>query len=142
MIEIIKNSQIQAALENNHRQYLVGDLKLPQQLEHIRDGEVEMGITAYECFKVETPHFHPVVTEYQTMLSGTAKYVDLAQGKEYLVEAGDVFVIRPDTPYLQKSPKGAVILFFKHPGGNDKTPVPMTEQMERWAADWDAAWEG
>ena len=140
MIEVLSHNAIEAALHDHHRQYLVGDLKLPQPLAYIRDEQVEMGMTVYDAFKCEAPHFHTSVTEYQIILKGSAKYVDLEADRELLVEEGDVFVIRPHTSYLQKSPAGAAILFFKHPGGNDKQLVPMTGRMEAWAACWEAAW--
>lgn len=140
MIEILRGGDIQAVLRLQHRQYLVGDLKQPQLLEHIRDDQVEMGMTRYEAFKCEAPHDHPLVTEYQIVLKGCAKYVDLAENRELLVDEGDVFVIRPHTPYIQKSPPGTVILFFKHPCGNDKRLIPMTEAMKAWAASWEASW--
>lgn len=140
MIEILKNSTITSSLQNNHRQYLVGNLQLPQELTNIHDDNVELGITKYSNFKFEVPHFHTEVTEYQMILDGAAKYVDLSQNQEYLLEKGDVFVIRPNTTYIQKSPKGTVILFFKYPGKNDKVTVTASEKMLTWASAWDIEW--
>lgn len=141
MIEVLGRAAIETALQTNHRQYLAGDLKLPQDLEHLRDGEIEVGITDYATYQWEKPHYHPLVTEYQFLLRGAAKYVDLDAGEEILVEAGDFFIIRPNTRYLQKSPAGTRILFFKHPGGNDKTLVPLTGEMRRWCEAWENRWE-
>lgn len=141
MIEILKHGDIQTAMETNHRQYLIGDLKLPQSLQNLQDGQVELGLTHYDSYACEKPHFHEKVTEYQLMLKGKAKYVDLGENRELLVEEGDVFIIRPHTSYIQKSPAGTQILFFKCPGGNDKQPLPVTPRMEAWAADWDRSWE-
>ena len=62
MIEIITQEQIQNVLLNEHRQYLVGDLKLPQRLQHIYDDKVEMGITRFEKYACEKPHFHPRIS--------------------------------------------------------------------------------
>lgn len=140
MIEIITQEQIQNVLLNEHRQYLVGDLKLPQRLQYIYDDKVEMGITRFEKYACEKPHFHPIVTEYQIILNGEAKYVDIEANREYMVKAGDVFVIRPNTTYIQKSTEGAVILFFKYPSGNDKTLVNVTPQMRQWGDDWQKTW--
>ena len=67
--------------------------------------------------------------------------MDLDVGKEILVETGDSFIIRPHTKCLQKSPAGTRILFFKHPGGNDKTLVPLTGEMRRWCGAWENRWE-
>lgn len=140
MIEIIKRTHIDASLENNHRQYLVGNLQLPQKLVNIYDEDVEMGITKFQYFTSEKPHFHPEVTEYQIILHGTAKYVDVQANKEFLLEQGDVFVIRPHTIYILKAIEDTQILFFKVPGKNDKMLVEMTERMAIWTASWDSLW--
>ena len=142
MIEIIRASAIDGALERSHRQYLVGDLQLPQELEHLLDRHVELGITRFAAYQCEKPHYHTKATEYQMLLKGAAKYVDLSLGREYQVEAGDVFVIRPQTPYMQKSPQGTEILFFKYPGGNDKVLLPLTAEMKGWAEAWERRWDG
>ena len=140
MIEIIKSKDIKESLKDNHRQYLFGNLKFPQELNYIFDSDIEMGITHFKEYAAEKPHFHPLVTEYQIILSGEAKYIDLDKNEEVLLSAGDVFVIRPNTPYIQKSPKDTSILFFKHPSGNDKTLIKMTEKMHTWSRDWSISW--
>ena len=140
MIEIIDNGKIEKAMSNNHRQYLVGDLKLPQELEFIRDKDVEMGMTNYSEYALEKPHYHTEVTEYQIILNGSAKYIDLDLNKEITVTKGDVFVIRPNTRYIQKSPKGTVILFFKYPGINDKMLIDCTDKMLDWGQCWEKEW--
>ena len=100
MIEIITQEQIQNVLLNEHRQYLVGDLKLPQRLQYIYDDKVEMGITRFEKYACEKPHFHPIVTEYQIILNGEAKYVDIEANREYMVKAGDIIEIREKSKQL------------------------------------------
>lgn len=140
MIEIIKNFHIETSLQKNHRQYLVGNLQFPQELTNIQDECVEMGITKFQHYAIEKPHLHPEVTEYQIILHGAAKYVDIQANKEILLEKGDIFVIRPNTVYILKAIEGTQILFFKVPGKNDKTLVDMTEKMDTWSANWDVIW--
>ncbi len=140
MIEIIEKEKIDQALSKNHRQYLVGNLQFPQELLHIQDNNIEIGITRFSEYAFEKPHYHPDVTEYQLLLSGSAKYVDVEANKEYFIQEGDVFVIRPGTTYIQKSPQNTTILFFKHPGINDKIIVPLTEKMLHWAQSWEQGW--
>ena len=140
MFDIIKKIDIEKSLETNHRQYLVGDLKLPQELNHIFDSDIEVGITHFKEYAAEKPHFHPIATEYQVILSGEAKFIDLDKNEEILLQAGDFFVIRPNTSYIQKSPEGTKILFFKHPAGNDKTLIEMTEKLYNWCSDWSVSW--
>ena len=50
MAKILKISgqEIDQALRNVTRQYLVGDLQKPQALEHIPSSLIEIGITRYE----------------------------------------------------------------------------------------------
>ena len=59
MIETIKDDVIAKAFECSHRQYLVGDLKQAQELQHLHDSNVEVGITEYKTFGWEKPHYHP-----------------------------------------------------------------------------------
>lgn len=130
--KIIRSDEIEKAFKNNTRQYLAGNLAMPQQLKNIQDNDVEVGLTCYTEYKCEKPHYHTRCTEYQYVLSGESKYLDLETGTEYKVGQGDFFVIRPFTKYYQKSVKGTKILFFKSPGGNDKTEI----ELEKIYSDW------
>jgi len=134
--KIIKNNEIKKALEENKRQYLVGDLQLPQQLKHIADNNLEVGITEYKEYEYEKPHYHTTVNEYQYVLKGECKYIDLNTKQEYLFKEGDFFVINTNTPYIQKSKKGTKIFFFKVPGINDKIEIEIDEQMQLWCSNW------
>ncbi len=132
MIEVIRRDAIDAALREVRRQYLAGDLKLPQEVEHVPSTEVEIGITRYRDHAAEAPHWHPQATEYQYMLSGWTSYLDTDTGEEFHFTAGDFYVISPGTRYAQKSKPGTAILFVKVPSVNDKTPVEASADVERW----------
>lgn len=43
----VKNATIEAVLKNETRQYLAGNLKNPQKINHINDENIEIGITDY-----------------------------------------------------------------------------------------------
>lgn len=131
----ISKENIEHILENVCRQYLVGDLKRPQELEHIQDSNLEIGITDYSEYTTEPVHFHTTATEYQYMLSGWTQYMDVNSGKVYEFKRGDFFGIKSNTTYAQKSKKGTRILFIKVPSINDKKIIESDERVEKWYAD-------
>lgn len=141
MIEIIREDVISSAFKSNHRQYLVGDLKEVQELQHLQDKNIEVGITEYKTFGWEKPHHHPLACEYQMVLEGVTRYVDIDRNLEIQLEKGDFFIIRPNTKYIQKAQKGCKILFLKYPAGNDKKVLPLTERMGSWIESWGKKWE-
>ena len=68
MPKILKTSgqEIDQALRNVTRQYLVGDLQKPQALQHVPSSLIEIGITRYENEgKLEPPHRHKQAFEFQ-----------------------------------------------------------------------------
>ncbi len=134
--EILPENEIEASLQESSRQYLAGELALPQLLSYIHDKDVEAGITNYKKFTVEQPHRHLRTSEYMYMLSGESIYLNLTTSEEHHVKQGDFFVIRKDIVYAQKSKAGTKILFFKYPGGNDKVSVPTTQDLSRWYSVW------
>lgn len=115
-IEVLRRAMIEEALEENKRQYLLGNLVVPQDLMEILDNNVEAGISKYKEYVVETPHYHSYCTEYQYVLFEAAKYMDLNTNHVYVVSKGDFFVIRPMTKYYQKAREGTEILFFQSTG--------------------------
>ena len=131
-IEIIRNRYIKSLLLKFQRQYLVGNLLMPQELQNINDDNVEVGITYCKKYKVDAAHYHTACTEYQYVIAGKSKYLDLDTKQVYEVKKGDFFVIRPSTKYYQKSVKGTKILFFKFPAGNDKQIVELNEEEIKW----------
>lgn len=140
-IESLWAEEIAQSLSHSSRQYLAGDLKLPQELHFLLDTAVEVGINHYTTYKWELPHYHTVTSEYCYMLAGETKYIDLSDGREYNFRAGDFYILRRDTPYLQKCLPGFHMLFVKVPGLNDKITIPMNDQMLAWCGSWEAEWD-
>ena len=138
MICKLTHDKITNALENTTRQYLVGHLQLPQELSHIDDSNIEIGITDYKDYHSELPHWHKVAYEYQYMISGKTKYLDVETGEETIYSAGDFYRISPHTTYAQKSLGGTTILFIKTPPGNDKVVTEASADVQRWLYRWDA----
>lgn len=128
----ITNNQIENVLKGVSRQYLVGNLKKPQELEFIRDEHLEIGITDYSEYTTEPVHFHTEAVEYQYMISGWTKYKDAETGEEYEFKKGDFYCIEKNTTYAQKSKKGTRILFIKVPSINDKNVVETSEMIKDW----------
>jgi hypothetical protein len=129
----ISGQDIDQALRNATRQYLVGDLQKPQPLQHVPSSLIEIGITRYETeSKTEAPHRHTQAYEFQYMTSGLTAYLDLTTGEEYVFKKGDFYVIEPGIVYAQKSAPNTEILFIKVPPGNDKVPVDATPEVEAW----------
>lgn len=137
MFKKLTAADIKDALKNTTRQYLVGHLKLPQELDHIDDTNIEIGVTDYKEYTIEAPHWHKVAYEYQYMISGETKYLDIDTGKETYYVAGDFYRIDPETKYAQKSLGGTTILFIKTPPGNDKVVVEVNDNVQKWLEKWD-----
>ena len=135
MAKILKISgqEIDQALRNVTRQYLVGDLQKPQALQHVPSSLIEIGMTRYENEgKLESPHRHKQAFEFQYMTAGLTAYLDVTTAEEHVFRKGDFYVIEPGAVYAQKSAPGTEILFIKVPPGNDKVPVDTTPEVEAW----------
>src|SRR6201981_2646052 len=90
----ISGQEIDQALRNVTRQYLVGDLQKPQALQHVPSSLIEIGITRYENEgKVEPPHRHKQAFEFQYMTAGSTAYLDLTTAEERVFRKGDFYVI-------------------------------------------------
>ena len=135
-ITSVNNQEVKNALEGLTRQYFVGNLKKEQNLSFVRDERLEIGITNYEQYTDEQAHYHTEATEYQYMVSGWTKYLDLDTGVEYEFKAGDFYTIFPDTKYAQKAKKGTTIIFIKVPSINDKVVVA---DVDKTVTDWYAS---
>lgn len=92
-IILIQSKDIEEVLMGVSRQYLAGNLKRPQELEFVRDEHLEIGITDYSEYTTEQVHFHTEAREYQYMLSGWTKYMDIETNKEYEFKKGDFYCI-------------------------------------------------
>jgi quercetin dioxygenase-like cupin family protein len=134
-IEVLTRPAIEASLEDSTRQYLTGTLHRPQELEHVEDSDLEMGLSDYAETAADQPHIHSRAREYQYVISGRAFIRELATGRTHELSAGDFYVIHPGTPYAQKSAAGTRILFVKYPAGNDKSVVAVDDETTRWLAD-------
>ena len=128
----IGKKDIASSLEGVRRQYLVGDLKIPQKLNHIKKNDVEIGITNYSKYTTEDAHYHTDAVEYQYMISGWTKYMDVNTGEEYEFKAGDFYCIETGTAYAQKARAGTTILFIKVPSVNDKHVVELSDLVKEW----------
>jgi len=131
-IKKISNESISDSLRGNTRQYLIGNLKLPQELEHIHDSDLEIGITNYEQATSEEPHMHRQAKEYQYMISGRTEYLNIKTGEVSSFLAGDFFFIETGVAYAQRSDAGTTILFIKYPGGNDKVNIETIDLVREW----------
>lgn len=117
----ISHKEIDEALQTTTRQYFVGNLKLPQQINHIHDLDIEIGISSYTEDNAEEPaHWHPIQKEFQYVLSGRTIYTNVVTGETHEYKAGDFYAIFPEICYKQNSDKGTKILFIKIPSINDK----------------------
>lgn len=128
----IKSKDIEEVLKGITRQYLVGNLKRPQELEFIKDEHLEIGITDYDTYTTEDVHFHTDAFEYQYMISGWTKYMDVSTGEEFEFKKGDFYCIEKNVIYAQKSKKGTRILFIKVPSINDKQLVEINDVVNEW----------
>ena len=129
----ITGQEIDQALQDVTRQYLVGDLKKPQTLKPVASSLIEIGITRYKNEgKPESPHRHRQAFEFQYVTAGLTAYLELATGDEHVFRKGDFYGIEPGVVYAQKSAPGTQILFIKVPPGNDKVPVDTTPEVEAW----------
>ena len=131
----IQKEQIEEALKDISRQYFVGNLKKKQKIEHINHSGLEIGLTEYKEYTTEDPHFHDIAMEFQYMISGWTKYLDVSTNVEYEFKSGDFFAIEKGTIYTQKSKKGTKILFIKVPSINDKQIYEIDENTEKWLTD-------
>jgi 8-oxo-dGTP diphosphatase len=131
----LDGKEIEKALEQTTRQYLVGHLQRPQILSHIDDEKVEIGITSYNTHASELPHTHSQAYEYQYMISGYTTYIDVESGEEISFSKGDFYVITPGMKYAQKSKPGTTILFIKVPPGNDKINVESDASISKWLSE-------
>ncbi len=122
---------IDNALSNEYRQYFIGELSRPQLLDYLEQGDLEIGTSLYKEAKADVPHMHSKTSEILYILKGTYKILDINADKEYTLNAGDFFVLPPNTPYASKA-KADTQVFFIKTGGNDKMNIEISEQLQKW----------
>lgn len=136
-IGIVRASSIGPALQNNRRQYLAGTLQRPQELEHVQDSDIEVGVAAYHEAAADIPHFHPVVSEYQYIISGRCHLLDVDTDEVHKLETGDFYAIPAGKTHVQKCSSGTNIIFFKHPAVDDKVTVELSPERQSWLTNLD-----
>lgn len=135
-MDVIKSGSVDEGLNRHGRVYLCGDLEFSNGVEHIRTSGYEIGISQYDEFTADKPHYHSYNTEYNYVLEGEIKVLLINEGREVHLKKGDLFVIQPNEHYVGKSLPGTRTFFSKVPGGNDKVEIAVTEETEKWSKSW------
>lgn len=131
-IAIFTSDTLASALSKTPRVYLSGKLERSQeQLPHV-DSTYEVGISRYDEFSCDLPHFHEKNYETNYVIEGTTHLMDLSTETVHILPAGSAFILSPKTPYVTKHAAGTTIIFFKAPGGNDKQVVEVSEKVRNW----------
>lgn len=125
----ISDEEIKLALEKTTRQYFVGNLGLPQLIPFIKDERVEIGISSYSEFTVESPHWHTNQIEYHYLLSGCTTYIETDTGQRHVFKPGDFYAIMTGTCFEQESEAGTSLIFIKVPSINDKVTCKNCTKM-------------
>lgn len=128
----ISAKELENVLSKSKRQYLVGDLKLPQLLEHIPSEKIEIGISEYDKNEIEEAHYHTNQTEYQIVLWGKTEYLDIDTKEICTYQTGDFYSIEPFTKYAQRVYGKTRILFIKIPALNDKVKIRHDLFIQNW----------
>lgn len=136
-ISTISNEEFQKAFTQTTRQYTVGHLSNKQIIPHYDDDRIEIGITQYSEYAIEPSHYHTNNTEYEYVIYGETKYMDIETGTVYHFVEGDFYCIPPYIKYAQKSLRGTKILFVKCPAGNDKHTLSSSEMLLTWYEVWE-----
>lgn len=135
-MDYIYGDDLYHELDSTYRVYLCGDLEKPQNLDWIFDKKNEVGISYYRSFTADAPHFHKQAKEYNFVVSGCSKILLIDEKREFIFEEGSIFVIPAGTRYASKHQPNTKILFFKSPGGNDKTLVDADDSLRLWLGSW------
>jgi len=131
-IAIIPKSDIEEALHNSDREYLVGNLSKKQNLRHIFDKDVEIGISDYQKETIDKPHFHTCISEYQYILKGEIILFDIDNRKSYQLSEGDFYAVPKGNLHVQISKENSRILFVKNKSINDKKVITVSEEVHQW----------
>ena len=119
-IQVLQNKTISESMLSNERQYLLGWLSLPQELHHVENPDIAIGLIEYKEFSHDIPHIHSVISESQYMLDGHAAVLNLDTMEETVVSKGDFFYIPVNTPHVMKAHAGTKFIFIKSKCINDK----------------------
>lgn len=130
----LTKDKINSALSSEYRQYFIGELSRPQILNHLEQGDLEIGTSLYKEATADKPHLHIKTSEIIYVLKGIYKIFDIIGDKEYTLNEGDFFVLPPGTPYASKAMSGTQTFFIKT-GGNDKVEISPDEKTKKWLED-------
>lgn len=131
---VISADEINHAFVGEERQYLQGNLQREQKLPYIYDTKSEIGMTYYEKYSHDEPHYHDVIMESNYIISGRVKLLNVDTGEEYVVTEGGLFSIPVGTTHVLKAQPGTKILFVKNASMDDKHVVDFPG-LEKWFAD-------
>lgn len=126
-----------------YRRYYTGDKKFDR--DDMKISNVELGISVYNEFKCDKPHYHLTTNEHYYIVSGEQKILDLETGIESHAKEGDVVFIRNRTKHWTKNAPGTKIVFAKSPlkvGEKDKDKVTLIIDQIYEAREWEESWEG
>ncbi|MDO4501942.1 MAG: cupin domain-containing protein [Coriobacteriia bacterium] len=141
-IRTVTKEQFDQACATHQHTYFFGNLAKPQEQFACHPGPFELGMGSYPQFTFEAPHVHAANQEFNYVLEGAVKVVNLETGQEHMFKPGDLFSYDPGVRHLSKNLPGTRVLFFKSPGGNDKELLPLSPAIEAWGSSWDAPWDG
>ena len=126
-----------------YRRYYTGNMKFDR--DDMEISNVELGVSIYNEFKCDRPHYHLTTNEHYYIVSGEQKIVDLETGIESHAKEGDVVFIRKRTKHWTKNAPGTKIVFAKSPlkvEENDKDKVNLNISQIYDLQDWEESWNG
>lgn len=130
---ILRNAELNAALELADRQYAVGDLQLPQASRFLRSSQLEFGFSRYRGTTRDDPHCHTRSVECLFVVDGEYHVRLLDSGESVVLRSGDFLAMEPDTGWASKATY-ADVLFVKSPGGPDKKIRTLDAASAKWLA--------
>lgn len=137
-VVVMTPEEIEEAFVGNERQYLQGDLKDAQNLKFIKSSECEIGISWYDSYTHDEPHYHDYITETNYIISGCVCLRIVDTGEDFIVREGGVFSIPPHVVHVLKIQPGTKIIFTKTQCMNDKHAVDFGSLgLEAWFEDRD-----
>lgn len=135
-MNIVYGKDIEKGLTASNRVYLCGYLHSENGVRHIPTDGYEIGVSNYQGFKADMPHYHSFNTEYNYVIEGEVKLLLLNGKTEYKFGKGDLYVINSNEPYVSKYLPGTRIIFSKVPGGNDKVLLTPNAETNAWMSMW------
>lgn len=118
-VTVHRCKEIEKALDTKYRQYLTGKVQFTDNMDNYIS-YVETGISRYDSFRVDQPHYHRTTAEHYYILEGAQKIVDINKQSEIEVKQGDFVFIPAGTKHVTKNKPGTRIFFVKAPEGKDK----------------------